>query len=193
MKRKFSLIILLSLSLAAFGQKKESVSIKEKALTEQFKNDYKKKTYNKFEGKIVVKDNQIQFDDKTIFYDKSDKLTSLILREGLIYPQLLTDYQMEKFIEESTDKTQKRFLRLQKNPRAGFDVNNVKLSNTTELTFLESSPKAKRFRVTCKDSKLGNLIQYLFELTNKNADKETSMEEFVKNSTLTYLQQQRLD
>ncbi|ASK29556.1 hypothetical protein CEY12_05295 [Chryseobacterium sp. T16E-39] len=193
MKRQFSFIILLSLSIATYGQKKESTAAKEKAITEQFKNDYKKKTYNKFEGKIVVKDSQIQFDDKTIFYDKSDKITSLILQQGLIYPQLLTDYQMEKFIDESTDKTQKRFLRLQKNPRAGFDVNNVKLSNTTALTFLDSNPKAKRFRITCKDNKLGNLIQYLFELTNKNASKETTLEEFIKNSTLTYLQQQRLD
>lgn len=193
MKRQFSFILLLSLSIAAFGQKKEINSAKEKAITEQFKNEYKKKTYNKFEGKIVVKDNQIQFDDKTVFYDKSDKITSLILQQGLIYPQLLTDYQMEKFMEESTDKTQKRYLRLQKNPRAGFDVNNVKLSNTVELTFVESNLKAKRFRITCKDNKLGNLIQYLFELTNKNASKETTMDEFVKNSTLTYLQQQRVD
>ena len=193
MRRQFSFILLLSLSIATFGQKKETVSNREKAITEVFKNDYKKKSYNKFEGKIVVKDNQIQFDDKTIMYDKSDKITTLILQQGLIYPQLLTDYQMEKFIEESTDKTQKRFLRLQKNPRAGFDVNNVKLSNTTELTFLGSNPKAKRFKITCKDNKLGNSIQYLFELTNKNASKETTMDEFIKNSTLTYLKQQRLD
>ncbi|MBK1896932.1 hypothetical protein [Chryseobacterium paridis] len=191
MKRQFSFILLLSLSIATFGQKKET--IKEKAITEQFKNDYKKKTYPRFEGKIIVKDTQIQFDDKTIFYDKSDKTTGLILQQGLIYPQLLTDYQMEKFIDESTDKTQKRFLRLQKNPRAGFDVNNVKLSNTVELAFVESNPKVKRFRMTCKDNKLGNLIQYLFELTNKNAGKETAMDEFIKNSTLTYLQQQKVD
>ncbi|ASW73321.1 hypothetical protein IQ37_03710 [Chryseobacterium piperi] len=193
MKRKFSFILLLSLSVAVFGQKKETLSNKEKAIVEQFKNEYKKKNYKKFEGKIIVKDGYAHFDDKTFLYDKSDKITVLMLEEGLIYPQLLTDYQMEKFIDESTDRTQKRFLRLQKDPRAGFDVNNVKLNNATELTFLGSSPKTKRFKITCKDNKLGNQIQYLIELTNKNANKETSMEEFIKNSTLTYLQQQRLD
>jgi hypothetical protein len=193
MRRQFLFILLLSLSVATIGQKKETSSNKEKAITEQFKNEYKKKTYPRFEGKIIVKDNQIQFDDKTFLYDKSDKVTGLILQQGLIYPQLLTDYQMEKFIEESTDKTQKRFLRLQKNPRAGFDVNNVRLSNTTELTFLGSNPKAKRFKISCKDLKLNNQIQYLFELTNKNANKETTMDEFIKNSTLTFLKQQKLD
>jgi hypothetical protein len=194
MKLLYTLSLSLLLSVNIFGQKTEKISLRDKAIIEQYKNEYKKKNYKRFEGKIVATGTEVQFTNKSFFYDKSDKITSLLLKEGLLYPQLLTDYQMQKFLDETTDKTQKRFLKLQKDPRAGFDVNNVKLSNTTELPSLSSSPKTKVFKINYKDNKLGNnSIVYLIELTNKNATKETSMEDFIKNSTLTYIQQERLD
>jgi hypothetical protein len=194
MKLLYTLSLSLLLSVTIFGQKTEKISLRDKAIIEQYKNEYKKKNYKRFEGKIVATATEVQFTNKFFYYDKSDKITSLLLKEGLLYPQLLTDYQMQKFLDETTDKTQKRFLKLQKDPRAGFDVNNVKLSNATELPSLSSSPKTKVFKINYKDNKLGNnSILYLIELTNKNATKETSLEDFIKNSTLTYIQQERLD
>jgi len=194
MKLLYTLSLSLLLSVNIFGQKTEKISLRDKAIIEQYKNEYKKKNYKKFEGKIVTTATEVQFANKFFSYDKSDKITSLLLKEGLLYPQLLTDYQMQKFLDETTDKTQKRFLKLQKDPRAGFDVNNVKLSNATEFPSLSSSPKTKVFKINYKDNKLGNnSILYLIELTNKNATKDTSLEDFIKNSTLTYIQQERLD
>ncbi|WEK70557.1 MAG: hypothetical protein P0Y62_03170 [Candidatus Chryseobacterium colombiense] len=189
MKLLLSLSLCLSLSVYTFGQKTEALSSKDQSIIQHFKTEYKKKNYKKFEGKINVKDTQVLFDDKVIFYDKSDKITAYILQHGLIYPQLLTDYQMEKFLAETRDKTQKRFLKLQKDPRAGFDVNNVKLTNTKELTFANSSPKAKRFKLTFKDNRINSTIIYLIELTNKSAKENTPLEDFIKESTLTYLDQ----
>lgn len=189
MKLLLSLGLCLSLSLPAFGQKTGTLNSKDQAIAEHFKTEYKKKNYKRFDGKITVKDTQVQFDDKIIFYDKSDKFIASLLKEGLIYPQLLTDYQMEKFLDETTDRTQKRFLKLQKDPRASFDVNNVKLSNVKELTFASSNPKAKRFKITFKDNRINSTIYYLIELTNKNTKENTSPDEFIKGSTLTYLDQ----
>lgn len=189
MKLLLSLSLCLSLSMTAFAQKNETLSSKDKAIVERFKNDYKKKNYKKFEGKITVKDNLVQFDDKVINYNKSDKTTSFILQNGILYPQLLTDYQMEKFLDETTDKTQKRFLKLQKDPRASFDVNNMKINNSEFLSSLSTDPKAKRFKLVCNDSKIPGTTIYLIELTNKTATPETPIEEFIKNSKLTYLQQ----
>lgn len=189
MKLLFSLGLCLSLSMTAFAQKKETSSSKEKAIIEHFKNDYKKKNYKKFEGKITVKDNFVQFDEKVINYNKSDKTTKLLLQEGIIYPQLLTDYQMEKFLDETTDKTQKRYLKLQKDPRASFDVNNMRINSSDELVSLSTDPKIKRFKLVCNDSKIPGTPIYIIELTNKGATKETSSEEFIKNSKLTYLKQ----
>ncbi|WBV60696.1 hypothetical protein PFY12_00930 [Chryseobacterium camelliae] len=189
MKLLLSLGLCLSLSSPAFSQKKGTLNAKDQAIVEHFKTEYKKKNYKRFEGKITAKDIQVQFDNKIIYYDKSDKVIASLLKEGLIYPQLLTDYQMEKFLDETTDKTQKRFLKLQKDPRASFDVNNVKLSNIKELTFTSSNPKAKRFKITFKDNRINSTIYYLIELTNKNAKENTSLDEFIKGSSLTYLDQ----
>lgn len=189
MKFLLSLSLCLSLSVYSFGQKTATLSSKDQAIAEHFKTEYKKKNYKKFEGKITPKDTQVQFDDKIIFYDKSDKTIASLLKEGIIYPQLLTDYQMQKFLDETTDKTQKRFLKLQKDPRAGFDVNNVKLTSIKELSFANSNAKAKRFKITFKDNRIGSTILYLIELTNKSVKEDTSLEEFIKGSNLTYLDQ----
>lgn len=186
---KFLLSIGLSLLLSSnfFAQKNEKLSTKDVAIVEHFKNDYKKKNYKKFAGKIIVKDNLIEFDNKTVYYDKSDKITLNILKEGLIYPQLLTDFQMQKFLDETTDKTQKRFLKLQKDPKASFDVNNIKLNNTAELTFLNSNLKTKRFKILLKDIRLNSTSTYLFEFMNDKATKDISLEEFIKGAKLTYI------
>jgi hypothetical protein len=187
MKYIFAIGLSVLLSSNFLAQKNEKLSTKDAAIATHFKTDYKKKNYKRFDGKITVKDNLIQFDNKIVYYDKTDKITATILKEGLIYPQLLTDYQMQKFLDESTDKTQKRFLKLQKDPRASFDVNNIKLSNTSELTFLNSNLKAKRFKVSLKDIRLNTTSTYLFELMNDKAAKDISLEEFIKGAKLTYI------
>jgi hypothetical protein len=187
MKLLYTISLSLFLSASVFGQKTEKAGPKDKAVIEHFKNDYKKKNYEKFAGKITVNDNQILFDNKIIFYDKADKITELLLKEGLIYPQLLTDYQIDKFENEDSDRTQKRFAKLQKNWKDSFEVNNIKLSSASELSFLSSDEKVKRFKVVCKDPKFPNLMVYYFELTDKNATKGTSIQDFIKNAKLTYI------
>ncbi|GAA4166584.1 hypothetical protein GCM10022217_40600 [Chryseobacterium ginsenosidimutans] len=189
MKLLYTISLSLFLSASVFGQKTEKAGPKDKAVIEHFKNDYKKKNYKKFAGKMTVNDNQILFDNKIIFYDKADKITELMLKEGLIYPQLLTDYQIDKFENEDSDRTQKRFAKLQKNWKDAFEVNNIKLSNASELTFLSSDEKVKRFKIVCKDPKFPNLMIYYFELTDKNATKGTSVQDFIKNAKLTYIYQ----
>lgn len=182
-----SLTILLSTSF--FAQKTEKPGSKDKAAIEHFKNDYKKKNYKKFNGNIVVKDNQILFDNKIIFYDKSDKITKNILQEGLIYPQLLTDFQVDKFENEDSDRTQKRFAKLQKNWKIAFDVNNIKLYNASELIFLSNDDKVKRFKILCKDPKFPNTMVYYIELINKNAVKDTPIQDFIKDAKVTHIYQ----
>ncbi|MCU7616791.1 hypothetical protein NZ698_06240 [Chryseobacterium sp. PBS4-4] len=189
MKLQFSAILCFLFSVLVFGQKKEVLSSKDQHAVEHFKKEYKKKNYKKFEGKINTKDNQILFDDKVTYFEKTDKLTVSILQQGLVYPQLLTDYQMQKFLDETTDKTQKRFLKLQKDPKAGFDVNNI-LVKTSELPFLNVNEKVKRFRLITKNRNLPNSIIYLLELTNSKAVKNMSIDEFVKDAKLTYLNQE---
>lgn len=187
MKLIYTISLSLFLSASVFGQKTEKAGPKDKAVIEHFKNDYKKKNYKKFDGKMTLNDNQILFDNKIIFYDKSDKITETMLKEGLIYPQLLTEFQVDKFENEDSDRTQKRFAKIQKNWKDSFEVNNIKLSGGSELSFLSTDEKVKRFKVVCKDPKFPNLMIYYFELTDKNATKDTSVQDFIKNSKLTHI------
>ncbi|MFC3157834.1 hypothetical protein SAMN05443633_104182 [Chryseobacterium arachidis] len=187
MKILYTVSLSLLLSAPIFAQKTEKAGSKDKAVVEHFKNDYKKKNYKKFTGNIVIKDNQAKFDDKVIYFDKSDKITAAILQEGLVYPQLLTEFQVDKFENEDSDRTQKRFAKLQKNWKDAFDVNNIKLSNASELVFLSSDEKVKRIKIVCKDPKFPNLMMYYFEFTNKNATKDTPIQDFIKNAKLTYI------
>lgn len=189
MKILYTISLSLLLSVPVFGQKKDKAGPKDKAVIEHFKNDYKKKNYKRFAGTITVNVNQVLFDNKIIFYNESDKIIKLLLREGLVYPQLLTGFQVDKFENEDSDRTQKRFAKLQKNWKDAFEVNNIKLSNASELVFLSPDPIIKRFKVLCKDPKFPNMMAYYFELTNKNGDKNTSTEDFIKNAKLTHIYQ----
>lgn len=187
MKLLYTLSFSILLSVSAAAQKTTKAGPKDKAVIEHFKNDYKKKNYKKFTGQITVKDKQIIFDNKTVLYDPVDKITTLLLKEGLVYPQLLTDFQVDKFENEDSDRTQKRFARLQKNWKDAFDVNNIRLSNASEQAFLSSDPTVKRFKVMCKDPKFPNMMAYYFELTDKRANQNTSTEDFIKNAKLTHI------
>lgn len=189
MKLLYTAGLSLILSVPVFAQKTEKPGPKDKAVTEHFKNDYKKKNYRKFSGNIVIKENQVLFDDKVVFYDKADKITKAILQEGLVYPQLLTDFQIDKFENEDSDRTQKRFAKLQKNWKDAFNVNNIRLYNASELTFLSTDEKVKRFRIFCKDPKFPNIMIYYIELTDKNAVKETPLQDFIKNAKVTHIYQ----
>lgn len=189
MKLLYTASLSLLLSVSVFAQKTEKPGPKDKAIIEHFKNDYKKKNYKKFSGNIVVNDRQVQFDNKVIFYDKSDKITKAILQEGLIYPQLLTDFQVDKFENEDSDRTQKRFAKLQKNWKDAFEVNNIRFSNASELVFLSTDEKVRRFKIYCRDPKFPNMMIYYIEITNKNATKNASVEDFIKNGKVTHIYQ----
>jgi len=188
MKRPFCVLFFLMFSVTSFAQKKEMLSSKDQHAVEHFKAEYKKKNHKRFEGKITIKDHQVIFDDKITFFEKSDANTLAVLQQGLIYPQLLTEYQMNKFLDETTDKTQLRFLKLQKDPKASFDVNAISIK-ISELPFLNISDKVKRFRMTTKNKSLPNPVIYFIELTNSKAAKNMSFEEFLKDAKLTYLDQ----
>jgi hypothetical protein len=189
MKLLYTASLSLLLSVSVFAQKTEKPGQKDKSVIEHFKNDYKKKNYKKFSGNIIVNDRQVQFDNKVIFYDKSDKITKAILQEGLIYPQLLTDFQVDKFENEDSDRTQKRFAKLQKNWKDAFEVNNIRFSNASELAFLSTDEKVRRFKIYCRDPKFPNVMIYYIEITNKNATKNTSVEDFIKNGKVTHIYQ----
>ncbi|MBQ0153090.1 MAG: hypothetical protein KBS61_09390 [Chryseobacterium sp.] len=186
MKLHASVFAIILLSTGVIAQKGDKTSKQDVQIIEHFRNSYKKKNYQKFTGKITKNFNQIIFDDKALFIAKGDKLSLLLLEKGLIYPQLIRDFELQKFVKESTDKTQLRYLKYQKNPSASFEVNN-EVIKITELNFLNVNEKIKRFKINLKNNSIPSSRTFFIELTNKNATKDTKIEDFVKYSSLTFL------
>lgn len=193
MKLQYSFILCLMLSTGVFAQKNETLSSKDKKIIAYFEKNYKKKNYKKFDGKITVNKNYVSFDSKTVTFDTNEKTVQNILKNGLIYPQLISDYQAEKYKEETTDRTQKRFMKLQKDWKAAFDIQSLKMSQLQELTYFKGNEKVKRFKVISKNSNLPNSVTYFFELTNDKADAKTSLEDFIIGAKLTYFEQEWYD
>lgn len=187
MKRFFILLFLL-IFFIGFSQKREfkNQGEQENYWAEQiFEKKYKKENYSRFNSEILVKSNsEILFDNKTlIVYCSSDYLPIFTL--GIFYPQLLigTGENNEIFSKDEFDKLtdeKKFFYNLQKN-------DSFNISNLEELKFLNKNPTIKRFRFWNFRSGFANPQVYYFELTNKNANKKTSLEEFIKRSELTYI------
>lgn len=186
MKIYLTLIFVILFSSGILAQKKDNTSKQDAQIIEHFKTQYKKKNYDKFEGKITTNFTQIIFDDKSLFVGKTDKLTKLILEQGIVYPQLIRDYELQKFLTESTDKSQKRYLKHQKNPSASFEVNNEVIKIAT-LTYFTTNDQVKRFKINLRNNSIPSSRTFLIELTNKKASKETTTEDFIKNSSLTFL------
>lgn len=152
-----------------------------------FEKEYQKQNYSKYKGNILIESNtQIIFGNKTLNINcNSDFLP--IFTNGIFYPQLilgntennkiLTNSELEKLTPQ-----EQVFYKLGRN-----DLFNI--SELEELTFLNKnkSPTIKRFRFWSFWSGMANPQVYYFEITNENANDNTTINEFIKNSKLTFL------
>jgi len=111
-------------------------------------------------------------------------ILKMILKKGILYPQLISGFTTEKRTSEkeldSLSVSERYFYELSRG-------DNLTISNLEELKFLSDSPKIKRFRFWLIRPKSANPEVYLFELTNENADKNTKLKKFIKSSKLTFL------
>lgn len=190
MKVRLLMIFFLSFSAVAMAQKSQALSPKDKKIIEYFEKNYKKQNYKRFDGKITVNNNSVNFDKKTVSFDAAEKKIQTILKNGLIYPQLISEYQAEKYKKETTDRTQKRFMKIQKDWKAAFDIQSMRLSQLQELQYFKNNIQVKRFKIISKNSNLPNSVTYYFELTNDKANAQTNLEDFVNGAKLTFFEQE---
>ncbi|MEG2310230.1 hypothetical protein SAMN05421796_10614 [Chryseobacterium piscicola] len=190
MKIRFLMIFCLIFSVFAWAQKNQAISPKDKKIIEHFEKNYKKQNYKKFNGTIIVNNNNVSFDKRTITFDTAEKIIQTILKNGLIYPQLISEYQAEKYKKETTDRTQKRFMKIQKDWKSSFDIVSLKLSQLQDLQYFKNNIQVKRFKVISKNNNLPNSVIYFFELTNEKATAKTNLEDFVNGAKLTFFEQE---
>ena len=190
MKIRFLMIFCLIFSVFAWAQKNQDINPKDKKIIEHFEKNYKKQNYKKFNGTIIVNNNNVSFDKRTITFDTAEKIIQTILKNGLIYPQLISEYQAEKYKKETTDRTQKRFMKIQKDWKSSFDIVSLKLSQLQDLQYFKNNIQVKRFKVISKNNNLPNSVIYFFELTNEKATAKTNLEDFVNGAKLTFFEQE---
>ena len=82
------------------------------------------------------------------------------------------------------------FGKLNINEQVFYKINRNDLFNISELEelqFLSNDSEIKRFRFWSFHLGMANPQVYYFELTNESATKNTSLEDFIKNSKLTFV------
>ena len=83
-------------------------------------------------------------------------------------------------MKSDTSKTYKPDLNL-------FENDTVTISNIEELALLSIPSKVRRFRFWVWHGWLSNPTVYFLELTNDNANYNTSLMAFIKGATLTFV------
>lgn len=150
-----------------------------------FEKEYKKQQYDKFNGKIeIINDNKIKFENKTLIVYCPKEFLSIFI-SGIFYPQLIIGNEENN--KELSNEEQEKL-----SPEDRFKYNfsrndSFSVSVFEELTFLSNSPKIKRFRFWNSRPGFANPQVYFIELTNENAEVNTSLENFLKNAELTYI------
>jgi len=150
-----------------------------------FEKEYSRQQYDKFNGKIeVINDNEIKFENKTLIVHCPKEYLS-IFTTGIFYPQLIIGNEENNNILSSEE-----FEKLSPEDKLKYSLSRNDSFNVSvfeELTFLNKSPKIKRFRFWNSRPGFANPQVYFIELTYGNAKKNTSLESFLKKAQLTYI------
>jgi len=174
MKAPTLLIILLTFVSA----KAQTQGDHEKVLAEKyFETKYKPQLHNRYIGKVlVVNENMFKYDEEILLVYNTNKDYKVIFENGTLYPALITG-DVEKGLVRKEDLKSMVFRN-----------DSLRISNFHELTFLEKTPKVKRFEFWLFFKGFANPTVYFVELTNKNATRRTSLFEFLKNARLTFFE-----
>lgn len=154
---------------------------------ELFKKDYKKTLYKVYPSKIEsLNETEFSYGNKTFKVYDVNETFKIIFSKGLLYPQLISGFT------NKPRKSDKELDSLTSSEQFYYELNSgysFTIMNLNELSFLSNSPKVKRFEFWLFRPAFANPTAYLFELTNKKANKSTSLKEFIENSKLTFLKE----
>jgi hypothetical protein len=165
-----------------FGQ--DENSSKYRFANETFKSKkYKQNNYPKFEGKIEALENgAYQFEEKYLRISLEKREYENIFKLGIFNPDIV-------FGKETTKKTQAELDTLTNNQKVFYNLirnDSLSICCVEEMEKLNPNPQTKRFIFWVFRIGAANPTEYYFELYNKNATKETSIEEFIENSRMTF-------
>ncbi|WP_434035709.1 hypothetical protein [Formosa sp. 4Alg 33] len=187
---KLTLILILILSVGCSSKTKT-----EKAITEQvselkppfknqgeqegfwaqefFKDEYEKQNHIKFNGEIKIVNEYKSLDEHGNFITNANEISF----GNRVVEINLNDNKLRSIFENGIlypDLISEKYF---------------KIWDLEELSFLNKSPKIKRFRIFVNMPERIYTQIILLELKNESADNQTSMSEFVENSELTFIKE----
>jgi hypothetical protein len=140
---------------------------------EFFKDEYKKQNHDRFNGEIKILKDSLELDINGNFITNANEI-----RFGDRIVEInLTDKNLRSIFENGIlypDLISEKYF---------------KIWDLEELTFLNKSPKIKRFRMFVNMPERIYTQIILLELTNESADIETLLNEFIDNSKLTFIKE----
>ncbi|GAA3737507.1 hypothetical protein GCM10022422_21000 [Flavobacterium ginsengisoli] len=185
---KLKTVLNISLFLLSFGktiaQNDDLSSLRYQFSKEVFEKKYSRKYFERFKGKILIlNENSIQFDEKTLILTNVNNDYISIFTKGVFYPNIIT--------ENSTSilKTKEELSKMTKDEKMIYNFNktdSIRISNFHELKRLNPNPQTKRFVFWRYRKGMVNPTECYFELENKKASTETSLADFIENSQLTF-------
>ena len=128
------------------------------------------KYFPKFLGLIIVTKDTIKFDSSFIIIHDTDSEIKKIFERELVFPDLIYG--------ASTMGDKFEF----KKP---FGADTLSISNVKELHFPNQRPDTKAFSFLFWQKNMANPSLYLFELTNKTENPETTFRTFIEKANIT--------
>ncbi len=149
-----------------------------------FKREYKRQEYERFNGQIKKIDKAtFRYDDKVLIVETEDDRLFDIFSKGIFHPDIIdsrpatkppTKAQLDTLTESSLV-----FYNLSRN-------DSISIGNLQELEKLNPDSKTKRFVFWLYQKGMMNPTECYFELYNDKGTKEMAIDEFIKNSRLTF-------
>ena len=157
--------IFMCLTFQAFSQNEMDTRCMKRI--KEFSSDIQ---FSKFSGQTIVSKDTIKFDSSIIIIRGADPELIKIFELGIIFPDLIfgastqgDKYQITKSLTADT----------------------LTISDVSELRFKNQELSTKSFSFLLWNKNMANPSLYLFELTNKNANRDTSIKTFIEKAKIT--------
>lgn len=149
-----------------------------------FKTEYKKQRFEKFGGRVEqVNKNTFRFGDKVVVANAEDVRLMTIFANGIFYPDIIDNRPATKPLtkaqKDKLTESEQLFYNLSRN-------DSTRIGSLEELERLNPDARTKRFVFWLYQKGMINPTECYIELYNDKGTKSMAMEEFIKNSRLTF-------
>jgi hypothetical protein len=149
-----------------------------------FKKEYKKQNHETFSGQVgQINERTFSYGDKVLIVDTEDSRLLTIFSKGIFHPNIidkrLATKPLTKVQLDTLTESEQVFYNLARN-------DSTTIGNLEELERLNPDLKRKRFVFWLYRKGMMNPTECYFELFNDKGTKDMAIEEFIKDSKLTF-------